>query len=96
MTFRLVLTNSAHEDIQWFRTREQKLIIKALKTYLVDDADVESNRRKRLRPNELAPWELRLGDLRVFYVVKGNTVRVIAVGYKEHNALFIRRTRVEL
>jgi mRNA interferase RelE/StbE len=45
----------------------------------------------------LAPWELRLGKYRVFYeVVEGSKVRVVAIGHKEHNDLFIRGGRVEL
>jgi len=61
------------------------------------DADVESKRRKQLRPNPIAPWELRVGNHRVFYEVKPEgLVRVLAVGHKVHNELFIRAKKVEL
>jgi hypothetical protein len=39
----------------------------------------------------LAPWELRVGDFRVFYdvILEKATVVVVAVGQKVHNKLFI-------
>ncbi|MBD2778782.1 hypothetical protein [Iningainema tapete] len=52
-----------------------------------------------LRPNPIAPWELRIGDLRVFYEVASeepDVVRVLAVGRKEGNKLTISSQQVEL
>jgi mRNA-degrading endonuclease RelE of RelBE toxin-antitoxin system len=48
--------------------------------------------RKPLRPNELASWELRIGDCRVFYDVDASKREVLvkAVGRKTHNKLLIR------
>ena len=49
-------------------------------------------RKKPLRPNPLAAWELRLGRFRVFYDVE-NDARIVvirAVGWKEHNRLLVR------
>jgi mRNA-degrading endonuclease RelE of RelBE toxin-antitoxin system len=58
---------------------------------LAVDADVESKRRKPLRPNPVAPWELRIGAFRTFYEIEEDRdVRVLAIGHKEHNDLFIR------
>ena len=48
-------------------------------------------------PIPLAPWELRIGDYRVFCEIREERiVRVLAVGHKEHNVLFIRGRRVEI
>jgi hypothetical protein len=41
-----------------------------------------------MRPNPVAPWELRIGDLRVYYEVKGEpqlTVTILAIGIKERD-----------
>ena len=48
--------------------------------------------RKRLRPNQLAEWELRIGDFRVFYDVdqENKLIKIEAVGYKKRSQLFIR------
>jgi mRNA-degrading endonuclease RelE of RelBE toxin-antitoxin system len=75
---------------------EQRIVIVTIQAYLWEDADIESNRRKRLRPNELAPWELRAGKYRVFYELEAGQVKVVAIGYKEHNELFVRGKKVEL
>ena len=45
-----------------------------------------------MRPNPLAPWELRVGDMRVYYEVDEGTpasVSVVAVGVKTGNTLRI-------
>lgn len=46
----------------------------------------------RLRPNEIAEWELRIGNFRVFYNVEKAflIVTIEAVGFKVGNVLFIR------
>lgn len=94
--FRITLTPSAGDDIRYFKPHEQRVIVAAIKTYLGVDAEIESRRRKRLRSNPLSPWELRLGDYRVFYELENDNVRVLAVGSKEHGELHIRGRRVRL
>lgn len=52
-----------------------------------------------MRPNPIAPWELRVGDLRVYYDVEHSpeaTVEVFAVGVKERNRVRIGGEVVEL
>ncbi len=89
--------HSADEDLDYYEVRQQKIILDAIEKFLRFDADVESKRRKQLRPNPLAPWELRIGDFRVFYEIRDEgLIRVLAVGHKVHNELFIRGRRVEL
>src|SRR5207249_956551 len=60
-------------------------------------AETETRRKKQLRPNPVAPWELRLDRLRVFYSIeKGAKLKVVAVGHKKHNHLFIQGKKVQL
>ena len=52
-----------------------------------------------LRPNPLAPWELRVGSLRVFYEVvptEPGVVWVLAVGKKVRNVLRVGKREVKL
>ena len=52
-----------------------------------------------MRPNPLAPWELRIGELRVYYDVEQelkNLVTVLAVGVKDRNRVIIGGEEIEL
>jgi len=51
-----------------------------------------------MRPNPVAPWELRVGDLRVYYEVHAaeTVVRILAVGVKERNVVRIGKEIIEL
>jgi mRNA-degrading endonuclease RelE of RelBE toxin-antitoxin system len=97
MKFEVRFVPSADEDLDYYEVREQTVILDAIGRCLERDPDVESKRRRQLRPNPLAPWELRIGDYRVFYEIRAEgLVRVLAVGRKVHNELFIRGERVEI
>ena len=53
---------------------------------------VQTKNRKRMRPNPLATWELRIGKLRAYYDVLTNpepTVLIVAVGIKDRNTVHI-------
>ncbi|MGH9855222.1 MAG: type II toxin-antitoxin system RelE family toxin [Blastocatellia bacterium] len=97
MRFAIQFSESAKDDLNYFSAHEQRIILAGIRRNLSDDADGESKKRKKLRTNEIAAWELKLGKYRVFYDIgNGVTVKVIAIGYKDHNALFIKGERVEL
>jgi mRNA-degrading endonuclease RelE of RelBE toxin-antitoxin system len=58
-----------------------------------------TRKRKVLRPNPIAPWELRLGDIRVFYEIEEEPALVVvikAIGIKRHNDLWIGQEQIEL
>jgi mRNA-degrading endonuclease RelE of RelBE toxin-antitoxin system len=90
--FRVFFTLSASEDLHSFRKSEQQLILGMVRVQLTHEPVTESSSRKRLEPNPLGPWELRIGDFRVFYApdVDAETVSIAAVGIKEHNSLYVR------
>ena len=97
MRFQVTLTPSADEDLKHYRAFEQRAIIDAIRVHLRADASVETKRRKRLAEHPVAPWELRVGNYRVFYELEGEArAKVVAVGHKEHNDLFIRGKAVDL
>ena len=52
-----------------------------------------------MRPNPIAPWELRIGNLRVYYDVEeepGRKVVILAVGVKQRNRVRIGKDLVRL
>ncbi len=78
---------------------ERSAALDAIERQLLYEPLVETRNRKPLRPNPIAPWELRVGKLRVFYeVVPGepSLVRILAVGKKERNILLVAGQEMRL
>jgi mRNA-degrading endonuclease RelE of RelBE toxin-antitoxin system len=98
MTYEIEYTLEARQDLNSLRRFEQQHIVDAIDAQLQYEPNVVTNNRKRLRPNELAEWELRVDNFRVFYDVRElvRIVRIVAVGYKRGNRLFIHGEEYEL
>ena len=71
----------------------------AVDRQLMHQPTVETRNRKPMRPNPLAPWELRIGNPRVYYDIEEEPepmVYVRAVGIKERNQIRIGKEVFEL
>jgi mRNA-degrading endonuclease RelE of RelBE toxin-antitoxin system len=92
MRFTVEYTASAEADLAFFRTYEQRLILDAIDQQLPSEPHQPTRNRKLLDPNPLATWELRIGRYRIFYDVDTVTLEVVvkAVGWKDHNTLYLR------
>ncbi len=90
--FEIVFSDSSREDLRFLRKAEQNAVLDAIEQHLTAEPLSETRNRKPLRPNDLATWEVRAGSYRVFYDVDEAEQQVVikAVGWKEHNKLFIR------
>ncbi len=96
--YEIEYTPEAREDLNSFRKFEQKRILDEIDAQLQYEPNVETRNRKKLRPNDVAEWELRIDNVRVFYDVH-ETVKVVkveAVGYKRGNKLFIHGEEYDL
>jgi len=98
MPFRVRFTPRASDELRSFRKNEQKQILEAVKTQLLHEPASVTRNRKKLRPNELAEWELRVGDFRVFYDVDEaeQIVSVRALGHKTGSRLLINGKEFDL
>jgi len=96
--FQIEFTPEAEADLRLLRKYDQQSILRAIESQLQHQASLETRNRKRLRPNQLAEWELRLGDFRVFYDVdqKNAVVKIEAVGYKQGSKLFVHGEEYQL
>ena len=92
MRFVLDFTDSAFDDLAFFKKYEQTLILDQVEVQLSYQPLSETRNRKPLEQNTLGEWELRIGMYRVFYDVDAEqvTVKIKAVGYKQHNRLYLR------
>lgn len=80
-------------------SRQRAVVFDAVEEQLRFQPLVQTRNRKLMRPNPLAPWELRIGELRVYYVVEGTPgprVLIRAIGIKDRNRVLIGSEEVEL
>ncbi len=75
------------------------MVFDAVDEQLAHQPTVETRNRKPMRPNPLAPWELRVGELRVYYDIEEEPeklVIVLAIGVKDRSRVIIGGEGVEL
>ncbi len=96
--FEIVLTPEAIDDMRSLRKFERQHIFDEIEEQLQQQPTVETRNRKRLHPNELAEWELRIGKFRAFYDVNEIELRVKieAVGHKRGSVLIVHGKEYEL
>jgi mRNA-degrading endonuclease RelE of RelBE toxin-antitoxin system len=96
--FEVEITRQALGDLHYLTKRARRIVVARLEEHLTHEPARETRNRKRLRPNQLAEWELRIDRFRVFFDVDSvaRVVRVMAVGRKEGNRLFIRDEEYQL
>ena len=96
--YNIEFTHEAIEDLKSFRKFEQQTIVVEIETQLKYEPTVETRNRFRMRPNEVAEWELRIDKYRVFYNVENNVqiVSIEVIGFKIGNPLFVRGKQRDL
>jgi hypothetical protein len=94
--FTLIYGDEVKRHLRAIETKYHSLIRSEIEGQLLFEPEVETRNRKPLqRPLSFgADWELRFGPdnrFRVFYQVKGESraVRILAIGVKDRNRLFI-------
>ena len=96
--YEIKFTPEAFGDLERYKKFEQKQVIEGIKALLQDQPTTENRNRKKLRPNQVAEWEQRIDKFRIFYDTDEGSriVKVVAIGHKEHNTLFIHGEEYEL
>ena len=99
MAYVIEYSPEAEDHMRWLTARQQTIVLDAVDRQLLNQPNVETRNRKPMRPNPVAPWELRIGNLRVYYEVNDDperTVVVLAVGIKDRDQVRIGRETVKL
>ena len=96
--FAIQFSPAAESHLRALSARQQRTVLEAIQAKLRHQPDVQTRNRKPLRPNSLATWELRIGDLRVYYFIAAEamTVSVVAVGIKLKNRVVVAGEEFEL
>ena len=97
MPYEIQFVASAKRQLRALTVPEQTGIVAAIEEQLSHEPLVETRNRKRLRPNPIAPLELRIGRARVFYDVEESAkVTILAIGTKQGNKLYIEGKEIQL
>ncbi len=64
--YEVEFSDEALADLNWFRKYDRNEILEGIDANLRYEPTKETLNRKRLHPNGLAEWELRIGKFRVY------------------------------
>jgi mRNA-degrading endonuclease RelE of RelBE toxin-antitoxin system len=90
MAFQITITADAEDQLRTLPARDQRVLEAAIQARLRDQPSTPTRAIKVLRPNPLAGFELRVGDLRVLYNVEGDEVVLLVVGRKVGSSLIVK------
>ena len=99
MAYSILFSPDAEKHIRLLTTRQQVIVLDKVDKQLKHQPTVETRNRKPMRPNPIAPWELRIGNLRVYYDVEEDpkpVVYILAVGIKQRNQVRIGKGVIDL
>jgi mRNA-degrading endonuclease RelE of RelBE toxin-antitoxin system len=86
VAYRIEYDPAAEDHLARLSARDEATVLEVVVRHLTHQPAAPTRNRKRMRPNALAPWELRVGALRAYYEViekPEKLVTVRAVGIKE-------------
>lgn len=91
-------SEEARKHLRQMSGRERQTVLDRCEASLQRDPARPTRNLKELRPNPLARYELRLGNLRVFFEIEEDaaSVIVLAIGRKEGDRLWIGGEEVAL
>lgn len=92
MPFQIIYSRKAHNHCRELTARHRSLVFDRVLEQLTHQPTVQTRNRKQMEPNPIAPWELRIGNLRVYYAVEEEPEQIVyirAVGVKVRNRVRI-------
>mgnify|MGYP001588091135 CR=1 FL=1 len=96
--YRIDYSPEAMDHLEGLTARQSTAVLDTVLRQLSHQPTTATRNRKLLRANDLAPWELRIGDLRVYYEVMEpkRVVLIKGVGVKDRQRVTIGGEEVEL
>ena len=99
MAYTIEYSPETDKQLHVLTARQRTLVFDAVDRQLADQPLAETRNRKPMRPNPVAPWELRIGNLRVYYDVAEMPEPIVfirAVGIKYRNRVMIGGEEIAL
>ena len=99
MSYTIEYSPDAEDHLRALTARQRTIVLDSVDEQLNNQPTVKTRNRKPMRPDSRFPWELRIGNLRVYYDVVEEfkpMVCVRAVGIKERDQVRIGRKVIQL
>ncbi len=99
MPYRVIFSEEAETHLQFLSVRDQRTLVDAIEEQLPYQPNIATRNRQPMRPNNIATWKLRIGNLRVYYDIEEDpdqVVRILAIGVKESNQVRIGNRYLDL
>jgi mRNA-degrading endonuclease RelE of RelBE toxin-antitoxin system len=99
MRYRIEWDPETVEHMACLSARDEAIVLDAVPVHLSHQPTVRTRNRKPMEANPVASWELRIGNLRVYYEVSEEPEAVVtirAVGLKDRNRVYIAVEEIEL
>ena len=99
MAYHIEYSPATDDHLQVLTARQRAAVFDAVDEQLTHQPGIETRNRKPMRPNPMAPWELRIGELRVYYEIAeepDSVVTIVAVGVKDRNRVLIGGKEIDL
>ncbi len=97
--FRITYAEPAVRHLSKLTARQRSTVLDVIELQLSHQPNVSTRNRKRLRDNTVAPWELRIGDIRVYFDVEDAPEAVVTIradGVKTRERVVIGGEEVDL
>jgi mRNA-degrading endonuclease RelE of RelBE toxin-antitoxin system len=101
VAYTIRFSDEADEHLDALTARQRGRIIDAIEEQLLYEPTKTTRNRKPMRPDKtpfIAPWELRVDDLRVYYDVEEKPrplVKIMSIGVKVRNRVRIGGREIE-
>jgi mRNA-degrading endonuclease RelE of RelBE toxin-antitoxin system len=99
LPYRIAYSPESEEHLRHLAARQRATVFDTVDEQLAHQPGVETRNRKPMRPNPIAPWELRIGTVRVYYDIAEDPepmVTVLAIGIKVRDRVRIGGEEVDL
>ena len=99
MAYRIEYSPETDQHLRVLTAQQRSTVFDAVDEQLVHQPTAEPRNQKPMRPIPLAPWELRVGELRVYYDIEEEPeklVMILAIGIKDRSRVIIGGEEIEL
>ncbi len=99
MPFVIEYSPETEGHLRALTARQRATVFDSVDRQLGDQPLTETRNRKPMRPNPVAPWELRIGEVRAYYDVEVGPVPKVyirAIGIKKRSRILIAGEEIQL